>query len=421
MKDIICDSYKLLLNTNSRDLLISFGSRGIVKFAQNNYLKNVEINQLHCIDSDGSSWYQNGVKGMGDDIFSLAEHIKDLCNKYRFEKIFCIGASMGAYGALALGALLNAHKVIAISPQIVLHHGWPFAPKKNVILKLKSIKEIVESAHNTQFIVITSSELIDVYHASIIHELNNVHLSILQSPHNVLKTFKRSSFLDEFLGNILTFNGVEELGISSIKLKLSVSQKDLSNYLHLYYYEKNVKEAIPHLNRLVLRNPNWLDAQKALADIYFNEQEYSECLILSMRLYEKLPNNLSILKNLLYIMSDQKFLSSNFHLLLERYLILNYNINGIEVVETLLDLADWATKMKNHQLSVHTRSILINEYLVENFHNYYQLGRSFQNIKDLKQAQRCYLKVLELKSSIQANELWIISKSQERLDKLSSD
>lgn len=414
---MISDSYKLLFCDTSKDLLISFGSRGQTKVSPHNYLKNIPINQMHLFDRDGYSWFQNGVVGIAEDIFLLANYIKKTCQEYNFEKIICIGASMGGYAALVIGALINADKVIAISPQVELTHGWPLAPSDNVDLRISNARELIASAQQTQFLLISSSELLDVYHVSLLSDLSHVRHCILKSPHNILGIFKKSFLLDSFLENILHINKIEDVGIASLELNLCYIKTHLSKFLYNYFSQK-YDLALPSIKTIVLLSPDWPDAQSMLAEILFNTKEYSNAFALYCTLNANDPSNVDYLNKLIFILSKDGTFNTKFSYFLDDLIFYSKSDYDRTEEEVFVRLASWATKMANHNLSIYTRNLLIDKYDHSNYSNYYRLGLAYQFLHKIEDSISCYKKVLGFKDQFKSSDVWMYERAISRLSSL---
>lgn len=62
-----------------------------------------------------NDWYLGGIATLGTDIPTTGEKLREVCERYR--RVICVGNSMGGYAALVFGAIIDADRVIAFSPQ----------------------------------------------------------------------------------------------------------------------------------------------------------------------------------------------------------------------------------------------------------------------------------------------------------------
>ncbi len=63
------------------------------------------------------TWYQQGLPGLGNDLYATKSYIELLIDKQRPEKIFFIGNSMGGYAAILFSVLIGKGNAIAFAPQ----------------------------------------------------------------------------------------------------------------------------------------------------------------------------------------------------------------------------------------------------------------------------------------------------------------
>ena len=78
-------------------------------------LSGTPINKLLLRDP-ANAWYQRGLPGVGADIASAAARLRDLIAAVAPKKTVFIGQSMGAYGAIMFGALLDVDTILAFGP-----------------------------------------------------------------------------------------------------------------------------------------------------------------------------------------------------------------------------------------------------------------------------------------------------------------
>ena len=73
------------------------------------------INKLLLRDP-GNAWYQRGLPGVGADIDAVAARLGELIETVAPKQTVFIGQSMGAYGAIMFGALLDVTTILAFGP-----------------------------------------------------------------------------------------------------------------------------------------------------------------------------------------------------------------------------------------------------------------------------------------------------------------
>jgi len=66
----------------------------------------------------GNTWFHNPVDRDRRSKDHLTRYLLDISS--RFDRVICLGSSMGAYGAILIGRAIGAHKIIAFAPQTFL-------------------------------------------------------------------------------------------------------------------------------------------------------------------------------------------------------------------------------------------------------------------------------------------------------------
>lgn len=152
-------------------------------------LSDIDAN-LTFINSQDNDWYQRGIPGVNDNISSCARFIlKDKEDTYNI----CIGSSMGGYGAGLYAIEMNADVAIIFGSEFKI--GFPFSRSKlhmpsHIKLDYGDLSNIMANRETkTQFFVfVGDADIIDLYNATLVAELINVHIyNIKGSGHNVTK------------------------------------------------------------------------------------------------------------------------------------------------------------------------------------------------------------------------------------------
>jgi hypothetical protein len=108
---MVCD-----LEPDSPNLVVTFGGvaggAGPLPRELGQYLTATPLKTIQVRDHAGA-WYHRGVAGVGPDVDSVAEHLRDLAAGAG--RVLALGHRAGGYGALLFGALLGA-EVHAFSP-----------------------------------------------------------------------------------------------------------------------------------------------------------------------------------------------------------------------------------------------------------------------------------------------------------------
>ncbi len=110
------DNY-LFLDKSSDTLIISFASfynKGQERYDWN-ILRKYNTDILFIRDLS-MKWYLCGLEGTSTDVKSTLLFIKGYTDRYK--KVYCIGSSMGGYGALLYGSLIEDTTIIVFGPQV---------------------------------------------------------------------------------------------------------------------------------------------------------------------------------------------------------------------------------------------------------------------------------------------------------------
>lgn len=111
------------INYESEDsdkLLVSFGGIrngiGMPVFEFYKSLKGIECDKIFIKDVN-QAWYHKGINDEIKNIPDLQAYLSYLIDYKAYKKVVFVGNSMGAYGAILFGSLLNVDNIIAFSPQ----------------------------------------------------------------------------------------------------------------------------------------------------------------------------------------------------------------------------------------------------------------------------------------------------------------
>jgi hypothetical protein len=153
------------IKNNSDIIIVTFAGigkkYGITQFEFVSVLDRLDCDQLY-IKEEIPSWYQ-------DCFIDLLLYLKVKIKKYK--KVIFIGNSMGGYGAILFGSILNINKIIAFAPQTFLDkrnrsryndNRW-----ENKINKLNQIKllDLQYLKHNNIDVYYAKDFKLDKYHA----------------------------------------------------------------------------------------------------------------------------------------------------------------------------------------------------------------------------------------------------------------
>jgi hypothetical protein len=199
---IVCD-----LEPDSRRLVVTFGgliaelatvgpatdgrdSTPVFEFARS--LGSVPLKKVYVRDHAGV-WYHRGVAGVGPDVDSVAQHLRELTAEAG--EVVMIGNSAGGYAALLFGALLGS-EVHAFNPQTLIDS--PVDARYADLLPLLAQSE-------GRFHVYYSAGGDDEVQAERLRALPRVTLHPLDSPgQDLLKTLRAGGWMRSFVRALVT-------------------------------------------------------------------------------------------------------------------------------------------------------------------------------------------------------------------------
>lgn len=179
---------------NKPNLLVSFGGirqgLGIPTFEFFNSLSNINCDKVFIRDFN-QAWYQLGV----DDEINSWNRLKEILDKIivdnGYNKVLFLGNSMGGYGAMMFGTMLNVNHIVAFAPQTFInrkkrfiHLDFRWRKQMKRIHKNKRIAEFVLNIKSHLDKVEYSSQ-IDIYYSDS-HRLDKSHAKQLSDSNNVI-------------------------------------------------------------------------------------------------------------------------------------------------------------------------------------------------------------------------------------------
>jgi acetyl esterase/lipase len=155
------------------------------------------------------AWYHRGVRGVGPDIASVAEHLRTLTAGQG--EIVMVGNSAGGYGALLFGALLGC-EVHAFAPQTFIDPALRKAHDdrrwENSVRALgdhmdtgySDLRGVVAASNGRFHVYYPSSDRIDAIHAERLRGLPQVTLHATHyGAHGLVRALRSSGWLERFV------------------------------------------------------------------------------------------------------------------------------------------------------------------------------------------------------------------------------
>jgi hypothetical protein len=196
-------------------LILAFSGRGVrvLGLPPFEFLRSLELAHAKraFIRDVNRHWYHRGVAGVGADIDSVADHLRDLAVEAEVDEVATIGSSAGGYGALLFGALLSC-EVHAFSPQTFIdpqlrerHNDmrWPESVEEldgYMDMRYADLRPVIAASAASCHVYYPTGVPIDIIHAEHIGDLPQVTLHAFESGnHNLVGELRDSGWLDDFM------------------------------------------------------------------------------------------------------------------------------------------------------------------------------------------------------------------------------
>ncbi|WP_287020666.1 hypothetical protein [Cobetia sp.] len=157
------------------------------KFSFSNLFSNKSFNTI-LVNTSNNNWY-NGDGNSALTCKQYAKAITDLIEDNNLTgSIIALGGSMGAYGAINIGKLINADTIIAFGLEHKLFMHGSKSEKYYIEKNLKIIPNISKGTefHGEQYVVTGGRDLIDYYNSMVYCKKQNISLFLLpDKPHSL--------------------------------------------------------------------------------------------------------------------------------------------------------------------------------------------------------------------------------------------
>lgn len=200
-------------------LLIALGGikqgLGIPPFEFMRSLEDMPCDRLFLRDFN-QAWYHMGIDDQRNSLAAVLVSIRELIHQHSYRKVVVLGNSMGGYGALLLGHLLQANTVLAFAPQTFigpwmrLWHGdqrWKeqlahVHASRQATPAYFDLKRVLKSGRGatTIHVYYSPSDVLDAVHARRLQGLPGVELhAIADGAHEVVKVLRDSGTLHQLI------------------------------------------------------------------------------------------------------------------------------------------------------------------------------------------------------------------------------
>ena len=204
----------------SKNLLVSFGGirqgLGMPVFEFFNSISDIHCDKIFLRDFH-QAWYQKGVDDELDHIEKIIEYLKYIISQNEYEKVCFLGNSMGGYGAILFGNILEVDRVISFAPQSFINkwnrlisrdRRWAKQIDNIYSFKYKRV-EFFDLKHHLKNNP-TNKTILDIFyspkhrldkkHAERLKKINSVLLHPIQEGgHRVVKIVRNSGQLKDII------------------------------------------------------------------------------------------------------------------------------------------------------------------------------------------------------------------------------
>lgn len=213
---------EVALSPNASSLYIFFGgiagAIGLPPFEFYNSSKILDEHKIFVRDF-AQSWYQHGLPGLSHDIYSTAGYLQTHIDNLKPARIFFVGNSMGAYGAMLVNEILGYGETIAFAPQTFIspilrlrHRDYRWGKqifstyRKSLFKKhIWDIKPVLlrQRKNRKLSIFVSKSSRLDLIHATHIKDIPGVHIYPFEDGgHRLVKLLRDKGVLPAImLGN----------------------------------------------------------------------------------------------------------------------------------------------------------------------------------------------------------------------------
>lgn len=185
--------------------LFTFSARnekiGNFSYYKSDYEENLNRFMFNC---ENNSWYLNGIKGFSDSFDDTIIKLKNIITESGIEKSLFIGSSMGAYGAVLLGTLCQAQRVIGCGTEIITNLSGGYSKDNLFHLDKQSdvynLKKLINSSCTYIDLFVGEGSPVDIFCAFYMQQYFNIKIHLIKnSDHAVVNKLKNKSLLRDIV------------------------------------------------------------------------------------------------------------------------------------------------------------------------------------------------------------------------------
>lgn len=180
----VANHYHFIDCPTSKRLIVFFTATGAEPGAFNFWQAAQDISSdtnVLLVNGWSNTWYQDGVRGLGENIEETLKSIRFYCEERGITQIFCSGQSMGGYGALLFAGLLGG-KAIAFGAETVLdlpHSQYSRKANRTVPILYGNLRETFASGLNAVLLA-GERDPVDIYCAKQLQGLPGVTIKTMR-------------------------------------------------------------------------------------------------------------------------------------------------------------------------------------------------------------------------------------------------
>ncbi len=203
------DNFEVVPEVGSNKLVIYFTATQDPSRNFNFWKPGHAVKTHRIFVNDNRSWYQQGVAGLGSSVEDTVATVKQWAEYLGAVEIYTVGGSMGGYGAVLFGCLLDA-RVLAFSWESMLNLEGSRSRKMmdpGTIVTHPDLKPFIEKSSKPIFSIVGEQDAVDIYSLESVRHLSAIRLkslkNLLHGPRNYLhKRDRLVPLLEQFINNI---------------------------------------------------------------------------------------------------------------------------------------------------------------------------------------------------------------------------
>lgn len=202
------------------------------KFRFTHALEDFDGNVIYLNSKKGNDWYTEGVEGLGDSYSNAAESLKKMVKQYAGDKdkILTLGGSMGGYGAMLYGSIIDADYSLATGTELIttLFGGRSFPLKEKI--NFLELRKIISGSSCQHHLCTGAKDPVDMLNYSYCWDCPKISWYIFKNqPHEVIM-YMHNKYNIAILAQRLLLEGKLEINPKD----LETPNDDISEYVDNY-------------------------------------------------------------------------------------------------------------------------------------------------------------------------------------------